>query len=462
MPDHFFTYADGSQRKISGYQFRAPLGSAKRYSASGSQVKKLPAKVDLRPHLSPVENQGALSSCVANAVAGAYEYLVRRHKEDSDYDVSRLFIYYNARAKQGEVEEDGGSVIADAIQGLREDGACSEATWPYEEDQVNEEPSQEAYDEASSFLVEDMQLVPCNLDAWRGALAEGYPIIFGIGLYDSFDKQRKKGLVPMPSSKEASRASHAGHAMLCVGYSDPDRVFIVRNSWGEDWGDDGYCYIPYDYLVNPKHNDGDSWIIRQLENLEFDAGTWGDEESLIGDLEGELGDMSEEDYQEMLDAMGDIHLETRLAMIFLAAAAVDDDLSDEELAGISEYVGKLLEQMNSDYNAEKVLRYAIKKMTEANLKESIELFAEHVPQTLLASILRSLREIVGVDEVSDEEEEFLGVLVNAWQIDETGGGTRGGDDEEEEEKDEEDEEDNEDEEDSEDEEDEEDKKKKRR
>jgi C1A family cysteine protease len=46
--------------------------------------------------------------------------------------------------------------------------------------------------------------------------------------------------------------------MLCVGYSDPDRVFIVRNSWGSDWGDKGYCYIPYDYLMSEKYNDGDS------------------------------------------------------------------------------------------------------------------------------------------------------------------------------------------------------------
>ncbi|MBS0660531.1 MAG: hypothetical protein JSR82_20105 [Verrucomicrobia bacterium] len=425
MP-HVFTRPDGSEQKVSGYQFRAPLASAKRYAAS-SRVQKLPAKVDLRPHLSPVENQGALSSCVANAVAGAYEYLVRRHKEDSDYDVSRLFIYYNARAKQGDVEEDGGSIIADAIQSLREEGACSEATWPYEEDSVNEEPSQEAYDEASEFLVEDMQLVPCHLESWKTALAEGYPIIFGIGLYDSFDKQRKRGLVPMPSPKEASRASHSGHAMLCVGYSDPDQVFIVRNSWGEDWGDDGYCYIPYNYLINPRHNDGDSWIIRQLENLDMDAGTWGDEESLIGDLQGELADMSDEDYQDMLDAMGELYLETRLAMLFLTCAGADGDISDEELEGIAKYVGVLLEQMNSDYEPEKVLRYALKKLDERRVQESIELFAEHVPQTMLASILRSMREIVGVDEVSQDEEEFLDALVTAWQVEDLNRGAEGED-----------------------------------
>ena len=324
MPGSFsFSRADGTERKVSGYVYRQPLASAKRYQASDSDVETLPAKVDLRPHLPPVEDQGPLSSCVANAVAGAYEYLVKRHRDEqeaeTEYDVSRLFIYYNARAKRGDVEEDSGSVIADAIQGLREEGACSEETWPYEEEAVNEQPSDEAYEEAAKFLVEDMQLVPCTLEGWKTALAEGYPIIFGLGLYGSFDQQRKKGLVPVPSPKEASRESHGGHSMLCVGYSDPDKVFIVRNSWGPDWGDKGYCYIPYEYLMSEKYNDGDSWIIRQLENLDVDSETWGDDESLIGDLDTELGQMSEDDYFAMLEAMGGIHLETRMAMLFSPA-----------------------------------------------------------------------------------------------------------------------------------------------
>jgi hypothetical protein len=417
---------------VSGYRYRAPHPSAKRYAAGEGTVKSLPAKVDLRPHLTAVEDQGELSSCVANAVAGAYDYLVKRHA-DKDYDVSRLFIYHNARAKEGDVDEDGGSVIADAIQSLREEGACSEETWPYDADQVNEEPSADAYTEAKHFLVEDMQLVPVKLEAWKNALAEGYPIIFGLGLYDSFDKQKKKGLVPMPSPTEAARASHAGHSMLCVGYSDPDQVFIVRNSWGADWGDQGYCYIPYDYLMNPKYNDGDSWIIRQLENLEVDAGTWGDDdESLIGDLDSEIAKMSDEDYHAMLDAMGKIHLETRLAVIFLACAASDGDVSEDELQGIVEYVGTMLEDLDSSYDAERVLRHALKHLDERTIEQSIHLFGEHVPSTMLASILRSLREIVGGDDASDEEDAFLATLVEAWQIedDDESDEEEGGDEEE--------------------------------
>ena len=73
--------------------------------------------------------------------------------------------------------------------------------------------------------------------------------------------------------------------MLCVGYSDPDRVFIVRNSWGRSWGDRGYCYIPYDYLLSDRYNHGDSWTIRQMTILEEDEETWEDDEDSISDGE---------------------------------------------------------------------------------------------------------------------------------------------------------------------------------
>ncbi len=436
---------DGTSRTVSGYRYAAPRPDAKRYASNQSNVKKLPPKVDLRSFMTDVEDQGQLSSCVANAVAGAYEYLVKRHREDAAYDVSRLFIYYNARDAEGSADEDSGALIAAAIDSLREKGACSERTWPYEPGNVNESPSDEAYEEASSFLVEDMQLVPTTLDAWKGALAEGYPIIFGISLFESFDAHRKRGVVPMPSPQESSRESHGGHAMLCVGYSDPDRVFIVRNSWGTSWGDKGYCYIPYDYLVSPKFNDGDSWIIRQLENLDVDEGTWGDEESLVGDMDSELAKMSEDDFHAMIDAMGKLSFETRIALIFLWAAAADGEVSDDEITEIATYLQTLLESIGSSYDADKVLRAASAKLENENVIErSIVLLGEHLPTTMLASILNSLREVVGVDDLSEEEEAVFARLVEAWQIEEAGGGTSESEEEGEEEEGGEEEEDEED------------------
>ena len=74
--------------------------------------------------------------------------------------------------------------------------------------------------------------------------------------------------------------------MLCVGYSDPDQVFIVRNSWGKTWGDQGYCYIPYDYMMHPEYNAHDSWIIKSVENLDFSEGVWDETEDSNFAVEG--------------------------------------------------------------------------------------------------------------------------------------------------------------------------------
>lgn len=410
---------DGSERRVSGYRYAAPRPGTQRYSAARSRVDKLPPKVDLRPRMTPVENQGGTNSCVANAVAGAYEYLAKRHRGDDAYDVSRMFIYYNARKRSESEHEDEGSIIADAIESLREHGACSEGTWPYDEAAVNEEPSPDAYEEASQFLVEEMQQVPTDLDAWRHCLAEGLPIIFGISLFKSFDQHRRPGVVPMPSARESSRESHGGHAMLCVGYSDPDKLFIVRNSWGPDWGDGGYCYIPYGYLTSDKFNSGDSWIIKQLENVDFDSGTWGDESSLVGELDTELGKMSEEDFSAMLDAMGETPLEFRLGLVFLHGAGADGEISEEEIEQIAGYLQQTFDQLGSRYNPAKVLKNCLRSLDDqALLEESVALLGEYLPKPALASITTSLQEVIGTDGLADEEENFVFELVEAWQIEE--------------------------------------------
>jgi C1A family cysteine protease len=90
--------------------------------------------------MTPVENQGELSSCTANAIAGAYEYLVKKHLR-KNVDVSRLFIYYNARWRIDEQNEDSGSVIQYGVESLGTFGACIERTWPYQERAVLKKPS---------------------------------------------------------------------------------------------------------------------------------------------------------------------------------------------------------------------------------------------------------------------------------------------------------------------------------
>ncbi|EIJ42289.1 cysteine protease [Beggiatoa alba B18LD] len=420
MPSLKITRPDGTELPISGYHYEKPSAQAKAFTSRLGN-KKLPAKVDLRPYMTEVEDQKNTSSCVANAVAGAYEYLAKRHLGEDSYNVSRLFIYYNARYYRSWENEDKGSFIADAIKGLSEYGACSEETWEFDVKSVTTEPDGDAYDEAANFLVESTELLPVDLTAWKSALAEGNPIIFGISLFKSFDSHKKKGLVPMPSPQETARASHGGHAMLCVGYSDNDQVFIVRNSWGSDWGDNGYCYIPYRYLINPQLNSGDCWVIKQLDNFDIDESSWSDDdESVLGDWETEFADMSDEDYQDMLEAMGDSPLELRLAMIIMYAAGADDDISDEEMAEITTYMDGFLELLGVAMKTERLLRNAQKQLNKDEdgelLDESIDLLGEYLSGELLARIVQDIEAMIDVDDLSEEEEEFLNDLISRWQI----------------------------------------------
>lgn len=422
MSDFTFGRADGSQRSLKGYKSAKPSADAKKYSENRYKESELPRKVDLRKYLTAVEDQGQTSSCVANAVAGAYEYLAKMHTGE-DYDVSRMFIYYNGRyegTEEGGKIEDSGCYIQHAIEGLKKWGACAEANYPFDPAIVNDEPYQENYDEAAEFLVQDMAAVPTDLYAWKHSLAEGYPIIFGINLYKSFDKQRKKGLVPIPSDTEASRESHGGHAMLAVGYSDKDKLFIVRNSWGEGWGDKGYCYIPYDYLVNPKFNDGDSWIIKQLNNVDFNTQDYWDnsDESVVGDYESELANMSEEDYAAMLDAMGDDYpLEYRIALLFLNAASQDGDLSDDEYDAIALYMTSTIAMLGVDMSAEKILRYAVRDITNIKLiEESVTLLGEYFSSEMLAKIMIDIQSVVSIDGFSESESSSLFEMMSSWQM----------------------------------------------
>ena len=233
MTDFTFKRADGSQQTVEGYLYEEPQAGTKKYNETRYKESDLPRKVDLRKHLTAIENQGQTSSCTANAVAGAYEYLAKK-STGKDYDVSRMFIYYNARliGAKGDASKitAGGSGIGKSIESLQKYGACSEKVYPFVKDAVSKAPDEDAYTEAKEFLIEDTALVPTELYAWKHSLAEGYPIIFGLNLYDSFDKQRQKGLVPQPSESETSREKHGCHAMLAVGYSEVDKVFIVRNS----------------------------------------------------------------------------------------------------------------------------------------------------------------------------------------------------------------------------------------
>ncbi|CAF1095302.1 unnamed protein product [Didymodactylos carnosus] len=229
-----------------------------------NSINQLPPIVDLRKDCTTVESQGQINSCVGNALAGAYEYLIKK-ETGKQIDVSRLFIYFNARAHRSQHIRDEGCYISDAIHILKTKGVCKESYWPYNIAHVNTKPSLNAYKEASPYIVYDRQGIRlnANLQQMKQSLADGYPFAFGLMTYDSFAQSAHNGgHVLMPSQTDKQKGC-AGHCMLAVGYNDIHKKFIVRNSYGSHWGDKGYIYIPYEYMSNPHYNQ-DIWAIRKI------------------------------------------------------------------------------------------------------------------------------------------------------------------------------------------------------
>jgi C1A family cysteine protease len=236
------------------------------YSAPFVHAAQLPPSVDLRSGCPPVYEQGQLGSCTGNAIAAAIEFDQMKQKQSDVFVPSRLFIYYNERVMEGTVGQDAGAMIRDGIKSVNKLGVPHENFWPYSDANpgpFTKKPPTAAYKDALKHQVTLYQrLVRAEVEL-KGCLASGYPFVFGVSVYESFESAAaaKKGDIPMPKPKEALLG---GHAILCVGYDDNKRRFIFRNSWGPGWGTKGYGTLPYEYVLDPNLAD-DYWTIRTVE-----------------------------------------------------------------------------------------------------------------------------------------------------------------------------------------------------
>lgn len=244
-----------------------------------------PKRIDLRVFMSPVEDQGRLGSCTAQAVTGLIEYLqIINH--GCYVDCSRLFLYKTTRNLLG-LQGDTGATIRESIKATRLFGACPEHFWPYNISRFEGEPSSFCYAFASNYKGLSYYRLADLTEILR-SIAQGYPVALGFSCFESLQSRTvsSTGVIPYP---DRSEQSIGGHAVLAVGYflkeaaregePNDDGYLIIRNSWGSDWGIAGYGFLPFRYIqgkiegvdrsATPALSD-DYWTIAMLECPDLD------------------------------------------------------------------------------------------------------------------------------------------------------------------------------------------------
>jgi len=210
-------------------------------------TKTILASVFIIPNLPKIINQGHIGACVANAFC----YNLMQQTKNTIF-LSRLFLYANCRILDFmPLNKDCGTYVRTACAALKKYGTCIEKVYPYKFRKVSDMPKLEAYSNSKkfqkfnyNFIIQDLTSIKSCLHTYK------VPIIFGLQIYPSFmtETVTKTGIVPMPNISEEKLLG--GHCACIVGYNDKTQMFTCANWWGTSWGNNGYFYLPYNYVID--------------------------------------------------------------------------------------------------------------------------------------------------------------------------------------------------------------------
>jgi hypothetical protein len=225
----------------------------------------------------PVFNQGATSSCTGQSTGNMIDLISGLRPR------SRLELYWLGREAIGQTNLDQGAYLRDVIKGIADVGAGAEEYWPFDEKKVLTKPSAKVWESANKHKINTYNRLQ-NRQDYKSCLAAGFPFVIGFTCYEDFvssdSSAAKVGIQNYPDGKSSLAG---GHAVCVIGYDDdfrnsdwgkqginagvfvPSKVYIIRNSWGKDWGHKGNFAIDAAYLENVNLAD-DAWTVRYVKN----------------------------------------------------------------------------------------------------------------------------------------------------------------------------------------------------
>lgn len=242
-----------------------PTGLFQKERRKTARALRIPASCDLREWCSPVEDQGSLGSCTAQAGAGIIEYYERK-AFGRHIDASRLFLYKVTRNLM-KMSGDTGAYLRTTIGAMVLFGVPPEDYWPYSDElkEFDSEPPAFCYAFAQNYKTlkyyrhDPPAASPeSTLSRLKTYLASGHPAMFGFTVYSSIEQASATGRIPFPSVRDKILG---GHAVMAAGYDDQMKIkntfentetvgaLLIRNSWGEGWGEKGYGWLPYAYIL---------------------------------------------------------------------------------------------------------------------------------------------------------------------------------------------------------------------
>jgi C1A family cysteine protease len=285
LPSHrdFHRSEDSVSLKLKGLGQKDSIKAMLKKIGVARQTAKFPAQVDLRPWCSPIENQESLGSCTAHAAAGLVEFF-ERFAFGKHTDISRLFLYKVTRNLL-HMTGDTGAFLRSTMGALVLFGVPPEEFYPYQIANFEKEPSAFCYSFAQNFqAITYYRLDPNGIDPSdllqqiKSHLSASLPSIFGFTCFDSLEYADSQGGIAFPSQSESVIG---GHAVMAVGYDDSVKIvnplnekiettgaILIRNSWGADWGDSGYGWLPYEYVLKGLAQDW--WSLLKNEWVDTD------------------------------------------------------------------------------------------------------------------------------------------------------------------------------------------------